>query len=71
MYPVYNPLPRDHPMVTDGTRCAWCHEPFQAGQITTLIPVDPKGEGGNVVALPAHATCLGWDPHTQRWNDPP
>lgn len=52
---IFNPLPADHPMVTGGTRCAQCHEPFEAGDRTTLIPVDPTGRGGTVQALPAHA----------------
>lgn len=69
-YPVFNPLPSDHPMIdTDEQRCAFCHERFKAGQITALVPVDPTGQGGTVLALPVHAACIGWDPSTQRWNE--
>ncbi len=56
---VYDPLPPDHPLVgTDEHRCAICHAQFKAADRTTLIPVDPSGEGGTVPALPVHAECL-------------
>jgi hypothetical protein len=55
---------------SDEHRCAKCHERFRAGQLTTLIPVDPTGHGGTVEALPVHAPCIGWDPNFKRWRDP-
>lgn len=68
-YRVFNPLPADHPIVdTDEHRCAKCHERFKAGQLTTLIPVDPTGKGGTVEAMPVHAACVGYDPATQTWS---
>ncbi len=68
MLPVYPPLRGDHPMVdTDAQRCASCHERFKSGQVVTLLPVDPTGRGGTVLALPAHAACLGWDAQTGTW----
>ncbi len=59
MMRVFPPLPADHPLVnTDEHRCAKCHQRFVAGERTTLIPVDPSGQGGTVEALPAHARCV-------------
>ncbi len=56
---VYDPLSPDHPLIgTDQHRCAICHAQFKTGDRTSLIPVDPRGEGGTVPALPAHTECL-------------
>jgi len=56
---IYNPLLPGHPLIgTDEHRCAICHNQFMAGDRTTLIPVDPGGQGGTVPALPVHAECL-------------
>ena len=68
-YVIFQPLPEGHPMIaSEEQRCAKCHGQFRAGDITTLIPVDPTGKGGTVLALPAHAACLGWDLQLQRWE---
>lgn len=60
MIRIFPPLAADHWMVSDETttRCAVCHERFKAGDRTTVIPVDPTGDGGTVPALPSHARCI-------------
>lgn len=55
----YAPLPADHWAVTDESQlCAVCHKRFKAGDVTTLIPVDPLEQGGTVPALLAHTRCV-------------
>lgn len=55
---IYNPLPADHALITDSTRCAVCHESFKPLDRTTVIPLDITGRGGTVEALAAHAGCI-------------
>ena len=54
---IFRPLRADHPMVTDHMRCADCHQPFHAGQRTTLIAMPQSSDSMTVRALPVHATC--------------
>ena len=54
---VFRPLQKDHPLVTDGTRCGKCHEPFFGGQRVTLAAMHQANRASTVEALPLHATC--------------
>lgn len=64
--PAFGPKAVDHPSV--GEECPACHQPFAAGDYTTLIALGPGGDleeraqaraGGiyNAVALEVHYAC--------------
>lgn len=56
---IFDPLPADHPLVTDGTKCFACDAPFNEGQRVMLTPREPvpARHVGIVEAMPVHATC--------------
>jgi len=65
----YSPLPSDHPLVKDGTKCPGCDAAFQTGDVTTLIAIGPgsddverrrarDGKPYNAIAIPAHYACV-------------
>lgn len=63
----FPPLKADHPLVTDGTPCPFCHEPFKEGDEIIGITGAPADEeerammnaGRDYIALMAmaHAAC--------------
>lgn len=58
---IYDPLPKDHPLVVDGRICGLCQSPFRPGQRVTLVPVRPASpllKAECVPALPLHAVCV-------------
>jgi hypothetical protein len=55
---IFEALRDDHPLVTDGDKCAICKSPFLAGQRIVLAPARQPIQGvENVPAVPLHATC--------------
>ncbi len=67
---VFEPLPADHPLVTDPMLCLGCNQYFRAGDRTVLVPLGPgddpvarekalAGNYFNAIALPLHAACAG------------
>lgn len=64
----FGPKTEDHPSV--GNECPACHNPFAAGDYTTLIPLGPgddpeaqerarEGRAYNAVAVEVHFACAG------------
>lgn len=71
----FGPKTADHPSV--GNECPACHQPFQAGDYTTLIALGPgddpeqqakaaRGSAYNAVALEVHWACAGGEPDDPR-----
>ncbi len=64
----FNPLPANHPLVTDRTECAACKKTFLEGDVTTLVVLGPgndpeeqqkarEGRPYNAAASPVHWAC--------------
>jgi|GEM_PF-3404492 len=65
----YPPLKSDHPFVRGPQQCAGCGQPFEAGDVTTLVMIGPggseesrkrarEGRAYNAIARPAHYACV-------------
>ena len=54
---VFEPLKKDHPMVTGRDLCGMCHEKFREGQRVTLVAIPQTQKGYTAQALPVHANC--------------
>ena len=54
---IYAPLKETHPLIVDGTLCWLCGRSFNAGERTTLVPMEADdGPVRTVDAQPVHAT---------------
>ena len=53
----FDPLAGIHFLVSDGWLCTYCELPFEAGDVTTLIPMWPTDDPNIMQAQPAHWDC--------------
>lgn len=56
MNPIFNPLVKEHPLITGGIKCPMCQEGFKEGERTTLLSVNAN-VSSTVRAVAAHARC--------------
>lgn len=62
LYPIDNPDPlsTENPLVTAGARCLFCHQPFEAEERISLVPVVHRGvhPQQRIPVVAAHTGCL-------------
>lgn len=53
----FDPLLDNHFLVSNGWLCTYCELPFEAGDVTTLVPMWLTDDPNIMEAQPAHWDC--------------